>query len=397
MGYLGYYAAWLALSYLIRQPWLLAGLVVLWLLRGWLPAPGALFGALSRAGRLREQVRVNRANITARRDLATIYIDVLRPGRAIPLLEEGLALAPDDAELQYLHGLALHRAGRHEQALPPLLSAIERDQRLRHGAPYFVAGEVLVALKRWEDAADAFERYQDFNGSDVAAHTWLARAYAGGGDAAAARKWLLAGLHTWHGLSGSLKRRQFGAYLKAQWARVTVLKAPGAIVVAALLGAGLVAGAVAAYPLALQLWRPKSDLLARARAASKACGTQRTGAFEGTYRIVDDSAQAAEADSESLPIEITRDRIVLGGMSYCLSKVLEQKPQSLHAEAILRGREDSEPFNLETEYLGVSSDELGAALLYDVRLDRGSELVKMRVAPIARPLSASSFKLRRQP
>ena len=94
MGYLGYYFAWLAFSYLIREPRLLIGLLVLWLLRGLLPPPGALFGALGRAGRLREQVRLNRANITARRDLATIYLSLLRPRRALPLLEEGLALDP---------------------------------------------------------------------------------------------------------------------------------------------------------------------------------------------------------------------------------------------------------------------------------------------------------------
>src|SRR6185369_17886617 len=154
---------------------------------------------------------VNRANITARRDLATIYLDVLRPRRALPLLEEGLALSPDDVELLYLHGLALHRAGRHEEALPQLLTAIEKDQRLRHGMPYFVAGNVLLALKRWDDAADAFERYLDFNSSDVAAHTQLSRAYAGSGDAQAARKWLRSGLQTWGGLPGAMKRRQFGA------------------------------------------------------------------------------------------------------------------------------------------------------------------------------------------
>ncbi len=105
MGYLGYYFVWLGFSYLIREPWLLVGLLVLWFVRGLLPPPGALFGALGRAGRLREQVRLNRANITARRDLATVYLSLLRPRRAIPLLEEGLVLAPQDAELMYLRNL----------------------------------------------------------------------------------------------------------------------------------------------------------------------------------------------------------------------------------------------------------------------------------------------------
>lgn len=280
MGYLGYYFAWLALSYVIRQPWLLVGLLGLWLLRGVVPTPGALFGALSRAGRLRQQVQLNRGNVTARRDLATIYLDLLRPRRALELLQEGLTWSPEDPELLYLAGVALHRVRRHEEALGVLLRALEKDARLRHGLPYFAAGQTLLALERWDDAADAFERYLDFNGSDVAAHTHLARAHAGADDQDAARKWLLEGLRTWHGLTGALKRRQLGAFLRAQWARVVVLKQPAAI--AATLGLALmgVYGAFAAYPLVVNVFRPSESLEARVRQAQSRCGAERTGEFE---------------------------------------------------------------------------------------------------------------------
>jgi len=387
VGYLGYYFAWLALSYLIRQPWLLAGLALLWLLRGVVPPPGALLGALSRAGRLREQVRHNRGNITARRDLATIYLELLRPRRAVALLEEGLSLAPDDAELSYLLGLALHRSGRHAEALPRLLAAIERDPRLRHGQPYFVAGGVLLALERWDDAADAFERHLDFNGSDVAAHTQLARAHAGLNDAAAARKWLQAAIETWHSLPGAMKRRQLGAYLKAQWARVTVLKQPFAIGVALLLAASLTAGAAAALPHVVELWQPSSGrLLARARAAAQACGSQRTGAFAGTYRV----ARQTEADDE-VEVQIAADRIRVGPVEYCLSRVLESQPQALHAEAIVLYREADGAADASS----LQSDQQAAAFLYDIRLDRGRERIRLRLAPLTAPLAASNFDLRR--
>jgi len=387
VGYLGYYFAWLLLSYLIRQPWLLVGLVALWLLRSVVPPPGALFGALSRAGRLREQVRVNRGNITARRDLATIYLELLRPRRAISLLEEGLRLAPDDAELSYLLGLALHRAGRHDEALPRLLAAIERDQRLRHGQPYFVAGSVLLALQRWDDAVDAFERYLDYNGSDVAALALLGRAYAGQNDAAAARKWLHTALETWHSLPGALKRRQLGAYLKAQWARVTVLKEPVAIAAAALVGAGLVAGAAASYPLLVGLFEPSTGrMLARAHAAAKACGSQRTGAFAGQYRV-----DSGADEGDGVDVSIASDRIRVGSVEYCLSRVLESKPQELHAEAILRYTESSE----DPPALVMQTDEQAAAFMYDVRLSRGRERTRLRLAPLQAPLAASSFTLRR--
>lgn len=365
----------------------------MWLVRSWVPTPGALFGAMSRAGRLREQVRVNKANVTARRDLATIYIDVLRPRKALPLLEEGLTLAPDDAELLFLYGLALHRAGRHEDALSRLLLAIEKDARLRHGMPYFVAGQALLGLKRWDDAADAFERYLDFNSSDVAAHTHLARAYAGSKDVAGAQKWLLAGLETWHALPGSLKRRQFGAYLKGQWARVAVLKQPAAIAVFVLLLALGGAVARASYPLVASLWGPsRSDqIVVRAREASRQCGKHSTGEFAGRYE-----SSEAETPEVKNQIVIGSDRIRFAtdeegeqGSEWCLTRVVSRSAGSLHAEAMMQLGPHG-----NGELLDVVPDpSVVAGLLYDIRLDRGAKVTRLRMAPVTEPLSATAFDL----
>ncbi len=383
----------MAFSYLIREPRLLVGLLALWLLRGLLPPPGALFGALGRAGRLREQVRLNRANITARRDLATIYLSLLRPRRALPLLEEGLALAPNDAELSYLYGVALHRAGRHEEALARLLSALEKDARLRHGHPYFVAGETLLALSRWDDAVDAFERYLDFNGSDVAAHTYLARACAGANDTEAARNWLLAGVASWHGLSGALKRRQFGAYLKAQSARISVLKDPGAMLVAASLLALGVGGVLFAYPLVAKLWQPEPRQQRSERFAQSAarCGSQHTGDFEGSYA----ASLEQQPDEQLIDFRITRDGIESGGdviQEFCLTKMLERTPQSLHAEAVMSWR----PRQSETSDDEPPDGHGRPVALFDIRLDRGRESTRLRFAPLERPLAATRVTLRRQ-
>jgi len=442
VGYLGYYFAWMALSYLIREPRLLVGLLVLWFVRGLLPPPGAIFGALGRAGRLREQVKVNRANITARRDLATIYLSLLRPRRALPLLEEGLLLAPDDAELMYLCGVALHRSGRHDEALVRLLAAIERDGRLRHGHPYFVAGETLLSLKRWDDAADAFERYLDFNSSDVAAHTFLARAYAGGKDSAAARKWLLAGLATWHGLPGAMKRRQLGAYLRAQWARIAVLKDPGALAVALLLVALCLGLARAVYPLAAQLWQPDEgeELLEKLQKSAQKCGTQQTGDFAGAYEALpelpeDNPTSPGIAKMEPATkrrllqamagqyadFRIEKDRILSGRhvvQEFCLTRVIARTPQSLHAEAVLRFRRGVAGQARVTEHAsggasaGASPDadeegdddgvaeQLGdarATAMFDIRLDRGAETTRFRFALLDQPLSATAVTLRRLP
>ncbi len=422
MGYLGYYFAWAALSYLIREPRLLVGLLVLFFVRGLLPPPGAIFGAWRRAGYLREQVKVNRSNITARRDLATIYLNLLRPGRAIPLLEEGLALAPNDAELIYLHGVALHRAGRHDAALAQLLAAIERDGRLRHGHPYFVAGEALLALKRWADAADAFERYLDFNSSDVAAHTCMARAYMGSGDAGAARKWLLAGFSTWHGLPGAHKRRQFGAYLRGQWARIAVLKDVGAMLVAVSMVAGLGLAVRASYPLVAKLWQPDAGEVAYAQLqrSMAMCGTQRTGEFAGEYDALPeppDYDSVSPGLSKPSPDEtrewqrqmapqyaefrIEADRIKSGSAvvhEFCLTQVIESTPQSLHAQAVMRilPKPGGEELALVQAVERLEGTELLPLGLFDIRLTRGAEATVFSFAPLEQPLAPTRVLLRRR-
>jgi tetratricopeptide (TPR) repeat protein len=314
-------------------------------------------------------------------------------------LEEGLALSPDDAELLYLAGLSLHRAGRHEEALARLLRALEKDQRLRHGLPYFAAGQTLLSLKRWDDAADAFERYLDFNGSDVAAHTSLSRAYAGAGNASAAQRWLLDGLRTWHGLSGASKRRQLGAFLRAEWARVTVLKQPLAIVVTLGLVLAAAYGARAGYPLLASAFAPSESAQLRARQAMKQCGSQRTGDFEGDYEIVDPDRAMEPPASEGggSVVRIRADGLEIPqaaevSVQYCLSKVLSRKPGSLHAEAIVRFPHAEGSLELSD----VGSEELASSLLYDVRLDRGSTHTRLRLAPLGDPLSAMTLDLRRR-
>ena len=85
-------------------------------------------------------------------------------GMAIGYRDEAYAAVrkdmPEDAELLYLSGLALLRAGQHEAALERLVRAVDKDPQLRHGHPYFVAGQALLALQRWDDAVDAFERFR---------------------------------------------------------------------------------------------------------------------------------------------------------------------------------------------------------------------------------------------
>jgi tetratricopeptide (TPR) repeat protein len=253
-SYFTYYLAWMLLAYALRRPWLLAGVVFFLLLRRYIPDPAALFRALARGRKLRSQVAINPANITARRDLATVYLDVLRPRAALNVIEGALARAPSDPELLYLSGVALERSGRHEAALAPLVRAVDLDPRVGFGAPYLVAGDALSALGRYEESVDAYERYVATNGGDVVGYVRLARVQARLGERESAEKALTDGVETWHSLPGARRRRSFfRGYLGAFWTRVFWLRepAPIAFLVALLVIVGGLAHA--AYPLVMEV------------------------------------------------------------------------------------------------------------------------------------------------
>jgi tetratricopeptide (TPR) repeat protein len=195
MGYWAY-AAWVLLSYLVAQPKLLVGLT-------WLE------------------------------------LDLLRPTAALRWAELGLARSPDDAELQFLGGLALSRLGRHEEALTRLVAAVERDPRMRYGLPYLTAGESLLALGRWEEALDAFDRAVGINSSDLRGYLGRARAYHARGEHTECKKQIEEALSTYRCLPHHLRRQKRGTRLTAFWLRIRLMREPLAMLQAALLVGGL--------------------------------------------------------------------------------------------------------------------------------------------------------------
>ena len=82
MGYLAYYVLLFGLSYALRYPWLLAAVAVVWLVKRWLPDPLLFLRHAGHVSRLRRDIRANRDNVTARRDLAKIWLTKRRPRRS---------------------------------------------------------------------------------------------------------------------------------------------------------------------------------------------------------------------------------------------------------------------------------------------------------------------------
>ncbi|MDQ3033855.1 MAG: tetratricopeptide repeat protein [Myxococcota bacterium] len=217
MGYFSYYLAWIALTFLVQYPPLLVGLLAIFVLRRFVPDPVVLFRTMGRIQALRRQIDANPANVTARRDLAMVYVERLRPGRALELLDEARKRAPDDAELLYLTGLAQYKKGSAEKALDPLVRSVQIDPRVRFGEAYLVAGDALRKLGRSDEAIDAYERYVETNTSSIEGHVKLALAYRAAKDESASKKALAEAFSTWAQIPGYKRRKELAWWLYA-WA-----------------------------------------------------------------------------------------------------------------------------------------------------------------------------------
>jgi tetratricopeptide (TPR) repeat protein len=214
-----YYLIWIVapivLSAASAHPWL-AGIALLALLfRRWLPDPYLFFKYSGRIASLRTDIETNPHNATARRELALIYLEKRRPGTAVKLLREALALDPDEAYLRYLLGRALVSSGKPEAALPELGAALQKEPRLAYGEPHLLSGDALAKLGRYEEAEQAYARFVKSNSSSVEGRTKLGLARDRRGDQAGARAAFADARSTFRQLPGFQKRKQWWWRLRA--------------------------------------------------------------------------------------------------------------------------------------------------------------------------------------
>lgn len=210
-----YYLAVMLAYWAADHPAVLLLLLAFVVLRRWIPDPWVLLRTFGRVRALREQVEANPSNVTARRDLARIYLDRLRPGAALALIDQARERDKDSAELLFLRGLALHRTGAHLEALDPLVESVTRDPRVAFGEGYLVAADALCALARYEEAVDAYERYLAKNSSSIQGYAKLARAHSRAGEAGEAKQALSEARTTWRQIPGYKRQKEIGWYLRA--------------------------------------------------------------------------------------------------------------------------------------------------------------------------------------
>lgn len=215
-----YYLFWilapLVLSILLAHPIVLLAIPVALVARRWLPDPWLLIKHAGRIRALDADVRANPENVTARRNLAVIYLEKRRPGRAVTLLDQALVRDKESLELHFLRGVALVRLKKYEEAVTPLIEVCQRDPRFRYGEAYLRAADALAALGRWEDAIDALERFTEVNKSSVEGFYKLALARRAAGDAEGAKKTFAEARQVYRDSPAFHRRKQFGWYLRAK-------------------------------------------------------------------------------------------------------------------------------------------------------------------------------------
>lgn len=219
-----YYLFWLVgpalLAIFLEHPAFL-GIVALGLVaRPWLPDPLLYLRYMARTRKLESEIRVNRANVTARRDLSLIWLEKRRAKRALPLVEEALAQDANSLQLLQLRGVCLLQLRRYEEAVSCFVDVVQRDPRHGFGEPYLRAADALIALGRWEDAEDALEHFVVENRSSVEGQYKRALVARGRGDRPAFKQGLREARNLYRDVPRYQQRRQFSWYVRALFSSV---------------------------------------------------------------------------------------------------------------------------------------------------------------------------------
>jgi predicted Zn-dependent protease len=226
VGWLAYYLAFLAIQHLsgfaVSYPYLILAALGLYLARRWrwLPDPYLWIKHARRVRQLKAQISQNSDNVTARRDLARIWLEKKRPRRAIPLLDEARRREPESSELAFLLGKAHLLSGRAETSLDFLVESAHKNEKFHYGEAYLLAGRALLQLGRAPEAEDALDRYLAINSSSVEGHVLLAVARRKQGDKSGADKAMREALDTFSQVPGFRRRAEFFWWLRANLMRV---------------------------------------------------------------------------------------------------------------------------------------------------------------------------------
>jgi hypothetical protein len=214
-----YYLFWLVAPMVIAvvssNPWVLLVVLVGVVARPWLPDPFLLARRFGQVLAMKRRCAANPHDSDALAHLASLYLELRRPLKALPLAEQALAREPESTELRYVRGLCLLGAKRWSEAADTFVDVVHREPRFRYGDPYLRAADALTELARWDDAADALDAFQAINRSSLEAWCKLAVIRRRQGDVVAARAARHEARKLYGELPGYQRRKQLLWYLRS--------------------------------------------------------------------------------------------------------------------------------------------------------------------------------------
>jgi|HubBroStandDraft_6_1064221.scaffolds.fasta_scaffold271300_2 tetratricopeptide (TPR) repeat protein len=226
-----YYLLPIVVAFANRNPKIALVAIGFVVVRPWLPDPVVLLRAFARAGALKRQAELNAANVTARRDLGALYLDLLRPRAALRFLDEARARDARNQDVAFLRGRALLLCGDAEGALRAFGEAVGIDpdagepfssQSVRGNARAFTrfadaflgAAVALERLQRLPQAEEALGVAASFNSSMLEPRVRLAQVRKRRGDREGARAAIVDARRTFAQLPRYAKRKQLRWWLR---------------------------------------------------------------------------------------------------------------------------------------------------------------------------------------
>jgi tetratricopeptide (TPR) repeat protein len=153
-----------------------------------LPEPMRFVARWRRRGQLRRTLAVNPHDRRARFELAQLLLDGRRPQQALEALRPNIEAGDDDVHTAFLWGAALARTGNYDEAERALDVARGAELTFRSGDIDLELGRMRLSRGELTRAREALERFVSLRPGTVEGRFHLARALAGLGDTAGARR-----------------------------------------------------------------------------------------------------------------------------------------------------------------------------------------------------------------
>lgn len=225
--YLLWYLLPLLASWGMHNPAYASVFIAIWLFRDRLPDPWARFRAWRRAVHYRRVLAANPADLSAQEGLLEAYLGYgqrkAAETTALSLIQRMETEVPrrGTPESEALAWFCVARArGEQESALDAIIRCVDLAPGFRQGEPYALAGQVLEALGRYEQAEESYERWTECNQSSLAGHRGLSRVRSKLGRTEEARKSIDAGLAVYRSLPRFRRARERRDWLALLAARV---------------------------------------------------------------------------------------------------------------------------------------------------------------------------------